>query len=283
MQAQLFFDSKSTLGEGTAWDAKTQTLYWVDILQKKIYANADVLIELDDMVGCVAPCKNGNLIIGKRASFIDLEVGSALQTTLYSLPEPTTNRINDGKCDPAGRFIVGTMDVNETEPSGNVYSFNSNQVEVLLRGVTISNGMAWSPNHQTFYYIDTPTRKIQAFDYDVKSGLIANGRVVINIPESFGWPDGMTSDTQGNLWVAMWGGAQITKWNPNMGELLEKISVPALQPSCCAFGGKNMNELFITSARKDMDDEQLKKYPLSGGLFKAITNVEGMPTFEFGI
>ena len=103
----------------------------------------------------------------------------------------------------------------------------------------------------------------------------------MSLPASLGWPDGMTSDAQGNLWIAMWGGAQVTKWNPHTGQLLEQIPVPALQPSSCVFGGKNMNELFITSACKDMDDAALTKYPLSGGVFRVETNVEGMPMFEF--
>lgn len=282
MSVELIFNAKATLGEGSAWDSKTQTLYWLDILQKKVYANDDLLIELDDLIGCLAPCKNGNLILGKRASLIDLEVGSAHQTNLYLLNEPATNRINDGKCDPAGRFIFGTMDMNEKDSTGNLYSYDGEQAKILLKGVTISNGLAWSPDYKTFYYIDTPTREVKAFDYDLQTGEIANPRVVLHIPSPFGWPDGMTSDIQGNLWIAMWGGAQITKWNPNSGTLLEKISVPALHTSCCVFGGKNMNELFITSARQGMSDEDIKKYPLSGGLFKVVTDVEGMPTFEFG-
>lgn len=282
MTVELLLDSKSTLGESPIWDVKTQTLYWVDILQKKIYANFDLLLEVDDLVGCIAPCKNGNLLLGKRASFIDLELGTGKQTLFLTLNESAQNRINDGKCDPAGRFVVGTMDLNETDATGSVYVWDGNQASTLIRGVTISNGLTWSPNHQTFYYIDTPTRKIQAFDYDVQTGQIANGRMAVEIPESFGWPDGMTSDMQGNLWVAMWGGAQITKWNPSTGELLEKISVPVLQPSSCIFGGENMNELFITSARKGMSEADLNQYPLSGGLFKFVTNVEGMRTFEFG-
>lgn len=281
MNAELIFDARATLGEGPIWDAKTQTLYWVDILEKRIYADNELFIELDDLIGCIALSKNGHFILGKRASFVDFEPVTGQQTNLYLLNESAINRMNDGKCDPAGRLIAGTMAMNETDPTGNLYSFNGKQAEVLLRGVTISNGMAWSPNHQIFYYIDTPTREVKAFEYDVKTGELGNSRVAIRIPKSFGWPDGMTSDTQGNVWIAMWGGAQITKWNPNNGQLLEKISVPALNTSCCVFGGKNMNELFITSARHAMSEEDINNYPLSGGLFKSVTDVEGMPTFEF--
>ncbi len=171
--------------------------------------------------------------------------------------------------------------MNEKDPTGSLYSFDGNTITKLLSNVTISNGMTWSPDGKTFYYIDTPTREVKAFDYDLDSGAIANPRAAVTIPASLGWPDGMTSDSQGNLWIAMWGGAQITKWNPHTGQLLEQIPVPVIQPSSCVFGGKNMNELFITSARKGLDDAALKQYPLSGGVFRVETNVEGLPSFEF--
>jgi sugar lactone lactonase YvrE len=283
MQTELVMNAKATLGEGPAWDAKTQTLYWVSILDKRVYAGAEILAELDEYIGCLAPCKNGHLILGMRFSFADLDPVSGQLAVLASLDsELRTNRMNDGKCDPAGRLIAGTMDMNEKDPTGTLYSFDGKQVTPLLNGVTISNGLAWSPDHKTLYYIDTPTREVRAFDYDVATGQIANSRIAIAVGESFGWPDGMTSDSDGNLWIAMWGGAQVTKWNPTTGKLLEQISVPALNSSACVFGGKDMNELYITSARKGMSEAELQKYPLSGGLFKAVTNVVGMPTFEFG-
>lgn len=282
MNAELLFDAKATLGEGPAWDEKTQTLYWVDILEKRIYAGTEPLAQLDDFIGCLAPRKNGNLILGKRASFVDFDPASSRQTVLASLSESATNRVNDGKCDPAGRFIVGTMDMNEKDPAGSVYSFDGKSARALFGGVTISNGMAWSPDHKMFYYIDTPTREVKAFDYDLSAGDLACSRIAFRVPESLGWPDGMTSDVEGNLWIALWGGARVTRWNPNTGRLLEQISVPALQPSSCVFGGRNRNELFVTSARKGMSAADLQTYPLSGGLFRVETKVEGMPTFEFG-
>ena len=281
MQPQLILNAKATLGEGPAWDSKTQTLYWLDILEKRIYAGTRILAELDDFVGCLAPCRNGNLLVGKRFSFVDLEPATGQVTVLASVRQPSENRFNDGKCDPAGRFLAGSMDMNEKDPTGALYSFDGKQVTSLLNGVTISNGLAWSVDHKTFYYIDTPTREVRSFDYDVANGQIANPRVAFTVPESLGWPDGMTSDMDGNLWIAMWGGAQVTKWNPNNGKLLEQIPVPALHTSSCVFGGRDMNELYITSARKGMSEADLKKYPLAGGLFKVITNVVGMQTFEF--
>ena len=283
MNIELLLDAKASLGEGPAWDAKTQTLYWVDILEKRVYAGTKILAQLDDYIGCLAPRKNGNLVLGTRSGFADLNVDTGQLTVLASLDsELPTNRINDGKCDPAGRFLAGTMDMNETDPNGALYSFDGKQITRLLDGITISNGLAWSPDHKTFYYIDTPTHEVKAFDYDLSTGQIANPRVAIHVPDSLGWPDGMTSDADGNLWIALWGGAQVTKWNPNAGKLLEQIAVPALHTSACVFGGKDMNELHITSARKGMSEADLKKFPLSGGLFKVVTDVTGMPTFKFG-
>lgn len=283
MRAELVFDAKATLGEGPAWDAKTQTLYWVDILEKRVHAGTETLAELDDFIGCLAPRKNGHLILGKRFALADLDPVSGQLTVLASLDsEPSNNRINDGKCDPAGRFLVGTMDMHEKEASGALYSFDGNCTARLLEDIRISNGLAWSPDHRTFYYIDTPTRIVKAFDYNSGTGAIANPRAVIQVPASLGWPDGMTSDTDGNLWIAMWGGAQATKWNPNTGALLEQVAVPALHTSSCVFGGRDMNELYVTSARVGMSERALAKYPLSGGLFKVETQTAGMPTFEFG-
>jgi sugar lactone lactonase YvrE len=282
MGVELLYDAKAWLGEGPMWDARTQTLYWVDILNKRIHADGGLLVQLDEYVGCLAPRRRGGLALTKRLSFWTFDLDSA-SAAFLSAPadEPAHNRFNDGKCDPRGRFLAGTMNLNEKDPTGSLYSLDGNSITELLSDVTISNGMTWSLDGKTLYYIDTPTREVRAFDYDLDTGAIANPRVAVTAPASLGWLDGMTSDTQGNLWIAIWGGAQITKWNPHTGQLLEQIPVPALQPSSCTFGGKHMNELFITSARKGMEDAALNQYPLSGGVFRLETNVEGLPPFEF--
>lgn len=297
MQVELLHDAKATLGEGPVWDAHTGTLYWLDILNKRVHANADILVELDEFIGCLAPRKSGGLILALtscpkgsgasravegRFSFWTCETDPVRTTFLSALTgEPEDNRFNDGKCDPRGRFLAGTMDMSEKDPHGSLYSFDGKSVLKLLDGVTISNGLTWSPDYKTFYYIDTPTRTVRAFDYDLETGAIASPREAVRVPESLGWPDGMTSDLQGNLWIAMWGGAQVTKWDPASGQLLERIPVPAKNVSSCVFGGGDMNELFITSARKGLDEAVLSRYPLTGGVFRLETRVEGMPAFEF--
>lgn len=283
MLPELFINAKATLGEGPAWDAKTQTLYWVDVLEKRIYAGSKLFLQLDDYVGCLAPRKDGGLIIAQRFGFWTFEPDTNKLTTLASPKgEPSNNRFNDGKCDPAGRFVAGTMDHNEQEASGALYSLSTEgRVKKLLKEVRISNGIAWSPDHKTMYFIDTPTREVKAFDYDIETGQIANPRVLIRLANTFGWPDGMTTDMKGNLWIALWGGARVSQWNAK-GVLLEQFGVPALNVTSCVFGGPDMNELFITTARVGMDAAALKKYPQAGGVFRMQTGVTGMPTFEFG-
>jgi sugar lactone lactonase YvrE len=285
MPVELLIDARADLGEGPAWEARTQTLYWLDIYGRQVHcwrAGQDQSISVDDMPGCLAPRPDGHLIVGLPGRIADLDPGTGRLHTLHTLAdEPAGNRVNDGKCDPLGRFLLGTMDNDERSASGSLYSYDRRGLRQLQTGIGISNGLAWSPDSGTLYYIDTPTRKVQAFDYDLASGALANPRAAFEVPESLGWPDGMTSDTDGRLWIAMWGGAQVTRWDPDSGRLLEQIPVPALQSSSCVFGGPDMNELYITSARKSMSAAQLAEYPLSGGVFRLKTRATGLPTFEF--
>lgn len=285
MQAELLLDAQATLGECPAWEESTQTLYWVDIRGKRIHAckdGRDEFIQLDETVGCVAPRRDGGLVAALHASFVTLERFAPEPALIARVPDPASNRFNDGKCDPAGRFLAGTMDDAEQAASGSLYSFESGRPpRKLFGGIRIANGLAWSPDYKTFYYIDTATRQVRAYDYDLDSGSISNPRVAVEVPASMGWPDGMTSDMEGRLWIALWGGARVARWNPLDGRLEAEVSVPALQTSSCVFGGPRRDILYVTSARVGMDESMLETYPLSGGVFQIQTQTQGMPTFEF--
>jgi sugar lactone lactonase YvrE len=293
---KLLLDAKADLGEGPAWDSARNLLYWVDIRVGHLHvynpkSGQDESCELGQLLGCVAPTKSGKLICGLKDSLATLDLSSlkpsdspSAHLTVIAQPELHLpgNRFNDGKCGPDGRFLAGTMDNAEVDATGSLYSLGSGgNLKTLLTGIRISNGLAWSADYQTLYFIDTPTRKVMAYDYDLQTGEIARPRVALTVPEEFGWPDGMTSDTQGRLWIAMWGGAKITVWDAEKGQLVESIPIPAKNVTSCAFGGSERNQLYVTSARKGLDSAALTEYPATGGLFCLETNVEGLPTFQF--
>ncbi len=282
MLPELYIDASATLGESPAWDAKTQTLYWIDVLERRVYAGRKPILQLGHYVGCLAPRKHGGLVIAQRSGIWTLDSDMKRLHKLTTPPrEFRHNRFNDGKCDPRGRFVAGTMDHNEKEASGALYSVTpAGNISRLLKGLRISNGMAWSPDGKTMYFTDTPTRQIRAFDYDLKTGQIANPRVIIHFEQTFGFPAGMTTDTDGNLWIAMWGGARVSQWRPD-GTLLAQFGVPALNVTSCVFGGPAMNELFVTTAMVGMDKTGFKRFPQAGAIFHMETNVTGMPTYEF--
>lgn len=287
--ADLVYDAKAVLGEGPIWHAQKQLLYWVNIFGNEVHiynpaTNQDRAINLGQSVGTVVPRAQGGLMLALHHGFASLDLETEA-VTIIADPEAQLpdNRFNDGKCDPAGRFWAGTMSLRESGAVGSLYCLDTDlSVHKKLAGVTISNGIVWSHDHKIMYFIDTPTGTVDAFDYDLATGDIANRRSVITIPGEDGWPDGMTIDAEGMLWVAHWGGYRVTRWNPETGEALQTVRVPAPNTSACAFGGPNLDQLYITTARHHVDAATLAQYPLTGGLFVADVGVKGVEAFEFG-
>jgi len=151
----------------------------------------------------------------------------------------------------------------------------------MIANVSISNGLAWSVDHRTLYYIDSPTRQIVAFDFDDGRGAISNRRVVIQLGEEEGFPDGMTIDKEGMLWVGHWGGWQVARWNPQTGKKLLQIKLPVAKVTSCTFGGDLLQDLYITTAKVDLTANELREQPLAGSLFVVPNCGEGLPPFEF--
>ena len=277
------------LGEGPVWDAETKTICWVDILKGAIHqftpaTNQYSIIPVNDMVGAVAVCTNGNFIAALKNGLAIVKRDSGEIRMLHHpevhLPD---NRFNDGKCDPAGRFWIGTMEISEAPGCGSVYVIEKDlSCSRKIEGVSVSNGMAWSPDHGTFYYIDSPTRTVVAYDYDIATGAITNKRTVINIPQQEGFPDGMTIDRDGMLWIGHWDGWQVARWDPFTGKKLLSISMPASRITSCMFGGNDLQDLYVTSARVGLTEQQLAEQPLAGSLFIIEHfGFKGMPAFEF--
>ena len=277
------------LGEGPVWDNKLKTICWVDIINGEIHEYDPLLkahrsIPVEQMIGTVVVCDNGDFGVALKNGFgfIDRE-GSHLHMVGNPETHLPGNRFNDGKCDPAGRFWAGTMSHTDEPEQGSLYVLEKDySITKKIDKVSISNGLAWSPDHRTFYYIDTPTFTVAAYDYDEDSGRISNKRVIIEVSPEDNNPDGMTIDSEGMLWIAHWDGWQVTRWDPNTGQKLLSIPFPVARVTCCTFGGENLQDLYITSARRGLTDDESEKQPLAGSLF-VIRNIgfKGMPAFEF--
>lgn len=291
--AELVLDVKADLGEGPIWHAQKQLLYWVNIFAGEVHiydpaTDTDRVVNAGQSVGTVVPRATrpgaeNQVMVALHHGFASLDLDTGTVNILHD-PEAhvPSNRFNDGKCDPAGRFWAGTMSLEESGAVGSLYMMDTDHsVHKKLEGVTISNGIVWSHDHKTMYFIDTPTGTVDAFDYDLATGDIANRRSVITIPDEDGWPDGMTIDAEGMLWVAHWGGYRVTRWNPETGAALQTVRVPAPNTSACAFGGPNLDRLYITTARHNVDAATLDDYPLTGGLFVADVGLQGVEAFEF--
>jgi len=288
IEAQLELDAKATLGEGPCWDARTQSLYWVDIEEHKLHIydpskRVDRAIGVGQPIGAAVIRKSGGLALALQQGFYafdpDAETLEPLRDPEPHLPE---NRFNDGKCDPAGRFWAGTMALSEAPDCGGLYCLDTDlTVYKKIEKVGISNGLSWGLDGRVMYYVDSLTREVVAFDYDKPSGEIGNRRVVIQIPDGMGFPDGMSIDEEGTLWIALWDGAMVGRWDPANGALLDEIPLPVSRPTSCVFGGKNLDELYITSARSRLDKETLAAQPLAGGLFKCRPGIRGGPAWDF--
>jgi sugar lactone lactonase YvrE len=291
MQIQVVLPHRCLLGEGPVWDTKRRVICWVDILNGEVHeyspqSKKHKTIAVNQMVGAAVICTDGNFLTALRNgfAFVDRETG---EVNMITDPESDIpgNRFNDGKVGPDGRFWAGTMSHTDEPKKGSFYVFDKDHtVTKKIDNLSISNGMAWSADHKTFYYIDTPTYTVVAYDFDKDRGEISRKRIVIRIPEEDGSPDGMTIDNEGMLWIAHWDGWQITRRNPNTGEKLLSIPFPAARITSCAFGGVDFADLYVTSAQTGLTDEQLAKQPLAGSLF-VIKNIgyKGLPVFEFEV
>ena len=283
LQFDLFSDYSCELGEGPFWDSKRSRLHWVDIIGKKIISqNLDGsnihALEVGGNPGCVVLSDDGTMVAGVDNQISSLDGGGNLLKVLADTKEGSGLRFNDGKCDPSGRFWVGSMDRKEKNKLGSLYSWNS--IEGLVnreQGVTVSNGMGWSPDNSLFYYIDSPTREVSVYDFDLSTGSINNKRRFISFSEEDGFPDGMTIDNEGRLWIAFWGGSKIMCVNPDSKAIEEVVSFPVSKITSCAFGGEKMDQLFITSAKVQVNE---KDEPMAGKTFVVSLGVKGLPSFS---
>lgn len=279
----------ATLGEGALWDHHTATLLWVDILEKRVMrfdprTGRNQVLQLDTLVGTVVPTERGALLVAVREGLARLDPSTGQLSGLVTPPghDPQKVRFNDGKCDALGRLWAGSMALDESPGQGALYSLDvSGTLQQHLSRVSISNGLAWNADSTRMYYVDTPRRIVDAFDFDLASGQISGRRTAIEFTPADGYPDGMTIDVEGLLWVAMWGGSAVLRCDPSSGRILERVAFPASHITSCAFGGPNRDTLYVTSARVGLSEEKLAREPHAGALFAWPAPVAGVPARYF--
>lgn len=276
MQWKLATDHISVLGESPIWDHRLKIIHWVDISSGVIHSldpdsGKHQQFGTGEYTGMVALTESGKLLaaVGRDIELIDTRNNANARKTIASVePGFEDNRFNDGKCDPAGRLWVGTMARSGTKGAGSLYMISADgDVQTKKKHISCSNGMGWSADRKTMYYIDTPTKKISAFDFDNATGDISNERVAVSLKNEDGFPDGMCVDAEGMIWVAMWGGGCVKRYDPKTGEKLLQIAMPAANITSCCFGGDNLTDLYITSAREGVSENVLAEQPLAGSLF----------------
>jgi sugar lactone lactonase YvrE len=265
------------LSEGPRWDDERGELLWVDIVGSRLHrarVGADgqldevASVQFDRHVGAVAPAAGGGYVLAAGPGFLFLEVSG----DIVELAQPEAGRshvrMNDGACDPQGRFWAGTMAYDESEGAGVLYRLElDGTCTTVVTGLTISNGIGWSPDGAAMYLSDSGTATVDVFDFDPVSGDLGARRTIVEIAAAGIAPDGLTVDLAGNIWVALWGGGAVQCFSPD-GSLLSTVAMPVDRPTSCAFGGPDRATLFITTAREGLDETAMARQPDAGRVFR---------------
>ena len=288
-QLELFQAVAARLGEGVCWHAARQTLWWIDIVGRRFYESSPAggaprVIECDQMIGAIAPARSGGLVAALHDGIHLLDPMTEATAPFATPPEHDARkfRFNDAKVDPVGRFWAGTLALDFHPGDSRLYRIGvDGSTRVMREGVSISNGLAWSPDGGTLYYIDSPTRSVQAFAFDLERGTIGPPRIAVKFAEADGLPDGCAMDAEGHLWVAHWGGAKVTRWDVRVGRLLRTVALPVRHVTSCAFGGPRRDQLFITTA---FGDSPTPEEPEAGFVFRIDPQTTGpeLATFAGG-
>jgi sugar lactone lactonase YvrE len=287
-EVELVLAARAELAEGPVWDARRQQLVWVDIMRGRVHlfdpAAGDCRsLSLGQPVGCAVPRQAGGLVVALRDGFGRLDVETGRIEMIASVEEDRPDlRMNDGACDRAGRFWAGTMALDARPGEGALYRLDpEGAVTQMLDDVTISNGIDWSLDFRTMYYVDSGTERIDVFDFDLDGGAIGGRRTLVEIPKEAGLPDGLTLDAEGGVWVALWGGGAVHRYSPE-GRLDRVIRLPVSHPTSCAFGGPELSDLYVTSAWIELSPAERARQPLAGSLFRVRPGVAGRAACAFG-
>jgi sugar lactone lactonase YvrE len=285
IQATLHRRDVCTLGEGPFWH--NEQLWWVDIEEGRLLSadgagNQTQNIAFGQSIGSAVPAQDGTFLVALRAEIARLHLDSKQWDTIVRLENlPKGIRFNDGKCDPRGRLIVGTMSHANSKDLSLYVLHHDHALNPLRGGISISNGLAWSADGETMYFIDTPALCVVDYDYNLENGSISHERTILRFSEEEGRPDGMTIDREGRLWISFWDGWSVRCYRPETGVCETIVRVPCARPTSCCFGGANMDRLFITTARSGLSEEELRDQPLAGSIFVCEPGASGFPASPF--
>jgi sugar lactone lactonase YvrE len=286
-EVELFADAHAALAESPVWDDRTGTLYWVDLIGGIVHCTdtatgADRAIPVGQSIGAVALCQDSGLLIALEEGFGRLDPATGDFELIAPIDaNDRTMRMNDGKVDPSGRFWAGSMAYDERAGAGTLYRLDPDRsVTRVLDGLTISNGLDWTVDGRTMYFIDTGTGRVDRFDYSAADGTISGRRPAVTIRPDEGFPDGMTLDAQGYLWVALFDGWAVHRYAPD-GRLDRRIEVPAQQVTSVTFGGPDYGDLYITTGQEGFPPGGRPDQPHAGGVFRCRPGVRGRPANRF--
>lgn len=283
--AELLADIGALLGEGPLWDERTGRVLSVDIEGRRLHRTdpadgATTSLDMPEAIGVCLPRAAGGYVAALETGFHAVADDGRVEELVTVDTRAEDLRFNDGACDPQGRMWAGTMAWDTRAGAGSLYRLDPDlQLTRVLEGVTISNGLGWSPDGATMYYVDTPTLCIFAFDFDGRAGTLSRRRTFVELSGP-GQPDGLCVDADGAVWVALWGGWSVERYLPD-GTLDAVIPLPVGQVTSCAFGGAELDQLFITSASVGLSAAEREAQPLVGSLFRAVPGVRGLPSVSF--
>jgi sugar lactone lactonase YvrE len=282
---EVAFPSGAELGEHPFWDDRERALIWVDVLAGRVHrltpgAGDEIVVELGAAIGAAAAVDGGGFLLAAADGFRRVEAdGRAVWGPLRPQAMPDDARFNDGACDAMGRFFAGTLTRELRQGAGALYRLDPDgSIRTVLEGVTESNGLGWSPDGSTFYYVDSgePTPRIRGFEFDADAGALGASRDLVVFDPGDVVPDGLAIDTEGCLWVAMWGGSEVRRYDAD-GRLVERHPLPVRQVTCPGFGGERLEDLYVTTAWEGMDTPE----PQAGHLFRIRPGVRGLPAHRF--
>ena len=283
---ELVVDAHAAVGEGPVWDVGRGVLWWVDIVEGLVHRfdprdSTDGVIRVGSQVGAVAIRSDRTLLTALEGRLAVLQPESGRLDTLLELPEGDGLRCNDGKCDPAGRFWVGRMTDDGDPGRGSLLRVDRDlSLECPISELAIPNGLGWSADGRTMYFVDSAWREVREYDYDPATGRMGEGRRLVGFEADGTVPDGLTVDAEGCLWVARWGAGCVVRVEPG-GAILDRLDLPVSQATSCTFGGENLDELYITTAHEAFGPADFAREPLAGGLFRCRPGVRGLPPAEF--